>query len=409
MQSLCILGRQPALGVAELESLYGAENLQPAGEQAVLVDIPTQDISFKRLGGTIKLCKVLTFLPTTDWRKIERHLIDAIPHHLEYLPEGKLQFGLSVYGLPITASQLQASGLSLKKIIRGAGRSARLTPNQEPALNSAQVLHNHLTGPLGWELVFVKDSDRTILAQTVAVQDIEAYAKRDQARPKRDARVGMLPPKLAQIVINLAVCQVKLPVAIPLLAETRDKRQETTKPLVLLDPFCGTGVILQEALLMDYEVYGSDIDSRMVEYTNVNLSWLLRQHRVSGNYSLEVGDATACNWPSPIDIIATEAYLGRPFSSTPKPEMLNEVMQDVNTITKKFLKNVTRQTKPGFRLCVAMPAWAVGGSFKHLEVLDSLRELGYNRISFVHVRNENLIYHREGQIVARELVILERK
>ena len=52
--SLCILGRQPALGLAELESLYGAESLKPL-PAAVLLSLPADKIEFKRLGGTIKL------------------------------------------------------------------------------------------------------------------------------------------------------------------------------------------------------------------------------------------------------------------------------------------------------------------------------------------------------------------
>ena len=84
-------------------------------------------------------------------------------------------------------------------------------------------------------------------------------------------------------------------------------------------------------------------------------------------------------------------------------------MQDVNHIHKKFLQNVASQTQPGFRMCIAVPAWSVRGEFKHLKTLDILDELGYNRIEFVHARSEDLIYHREGQVVARELVVLTRK
>jgi hypothetical protein len=47
-KSLCILGRQPALGLAELESLYGANRVQPLNS-AALLDIATKDINFKRL------------------------------------------------------------------------------------------------------------------------------------------------------------------------------------------------------------------------------------------------------------------------------------------------------------------------------------------------------------------------
>jgi hypothetical protein len=38
-ETLCILGRQPALGIAELESLYGADNLRPVGSTAALLSI----------------------------------------------------------------------------------------------------------------------------------------------------------------------------------------------------------------------------------------------------------------------------------------------------------------------------------------------------------------------------------
>src|SRR5690348_9446093 len=54
--TLCILGRQPALGIAELESLYGARVIQPIGKTAALVDA---DITFERLGGTKKAAEII--------------------------------------------------------------------------------------------------------------------------------------------------------------------------------------------------------------------------------------------------------------------------------------------------------------------------------------------------------------
>lgn len=387
-QSVAILGRQPALGIAELESLFGADTLAVIDQQAVLLDLNSSAIDFNRLGGTMKLGKLLTTLDTTNWSDLAKWLIQTAPDHLQFLPEGKLQLGMSVYGLPVTVARLNASGLELKKAIRAAGRSVRIIPNKNAELNSAQVLHNHLTGSLGWEFMFIRDGSRTHVAQTVAVQDIEAYAARDQARPKRDARVGMLPPKLAQVIVNLAVGQL-----------TVDSRQ-----LTVLDPFCGTGVVLQEALIMGYKAYGTDLDPRMVEYSQANLEWLRLQNNA---WKLEIADATNYSWQA-FDTIACETYLGRPFSALPKPEMLQEVIQDVNTIHRKFLKNVARQTKPGFRMCIAIPAWKTNSGFKHLPALDSLDDLGYTRTSFMHAATRDLIYHRTEQIVARELVVLQR-
>ena len=76
-RSLCILGRQPELGLAELESLYGAEHVKPIKEAAIL-DIPAEDINFKRLGGTIKTARILAILPYSDWRKLRKYLLDKI-------------------------------------------------------------------------------------------------------------------------------------------------------------------------------------------------------------------------------------------------------------------------------------------------------------------------------------------
>jgi hypothetical protein len=197
MQSVIILGRQPALGLAELESLYGGQALTNVSNQAALLDVATSEIKFSRLGGAVKLGKVLTILDKTGWRDIESHLLKSIPAHADTLPEGKLQLGISAYDFNVTPQQLTASGLSLKKAIRKSGRSVRLSSNTEPALSSAQVFHNKLAGPSGLELLIIRWNDKTIIAQTTGIQDIDSYTLRDRGRPKRDARVGMLPPKQA--------------------------------------------------------------------------------------------------------------------------------------------------------------------------------------------------------------------
>lgn len=412
MQSLVTLGRQPNLGLAELESLYGAAVLRPVGEHAVVVDVDPCLLAFDRLGGAIKFCKVLTTLDTTHWRDIEKFLIKVSPGHSEQMPAGKMQLGLSVQGLDVGIRQIEATGLTLKKVIRKTGRSVRLIPNKEPELNSAQVLHNHLTGPTGWELLIIRDGVQTIIAQTVKVQDITSYTTRDRERPKRDARVGMLPPKLAQIIINLAtgplpedkmasICDIPAGQKIP-----RPKLDQT-----ILDPFCGTGVLLQEAALMGYDVYGSDIEQRMIDFTQQNLDWLEQTYDLGPiEATLEKGDATRHQWTTHIDFVATETYLGKPFTAVPTPEILAQTAADCNLIIKKFLQTIYGELAPGARLCVAIPAWQIRlNQFKHLPLIDQISEMGYNQTSFEHSGIAPLIYYRPGQIVARELLVLTKR
>lgn len=416
MQSIAILGRQPALGLAELESLYGPQAVSVVSTRVAGLTLPVADVNFARLGGSVRLGQVVATIPSKLWKDVEKQLAKSVVDIARELPEGKLQLGLSAFGIPVTPAKLNATGLTLKKILRGrTDRSVRLTPNPELELNTAQVLHNHLTGRTGIELLIVATADgKTILARTTAVQDIDSYTLRDRGRPKRDARVGMLPPKLAQIIINTATGQ--------------------KQSGLVLDPFCGTGVVLQEALLMGYDAYGTDLEPRMIDYTGENLDWLDSKFGLGQvTMRIEDGDATSHNWEPKPDFVACETYLGRPFTTKPSPEVLAQTVSEVNLILKKFLANIHDQLTPGTPLCLAVPAWNLnpdtrmtntGGSaaknrafgpstfgdrFKHLPLIDQLSDLGYNHTRFEHVRDEQLLYYREDQIVARQLLVLTRK
>lgn len=417
--SIAILGRQPKLGLAELESIYGAQHVTPIGVTAARIAVAPCSIDFARLGGTIKLCKLLTVLETTNWNAVQKFLIKVAPAQALRMPEGKMHLGLSAYGMQVSPAQLMATGLTIKKAIHSAsGRSVRLVPNKELQLNTAQVIHNKLLSTNGWELVAIRDGANTILAQTVFIQDIADYTIRDRERPKRDARVGMLPPKLAQIIINLAVGVEERPPDLTPASTDGTCTPVDDRPLrairahtTLLDPFCGTGVILQEALLMGYQAYGTDIESRMFAYTKANLLWLAEKYNLpSPDYQIATGDATTYRWEPPITAVACETYLGRPFTSVPSMEMLAQTVSECNVIIKKFLRNIRDQLPEGTRLCLAVPAWQLrNGEFRHLPLIDQLYEMGYNQVSFQHVRDSDLLYYREDQYVARQLLIITRK
>ncbi len=393
-KGICILGRQPSLGLAELESLYGAEHVRPI-EGAALMDIPAEEINFSNLGGVIKVAKILTELPYSDWKRLSDYMIGTIPEHLKHAPGGKFTLGVSTYGIKVSSNQINQTNLQIKKLVKNI-RPMRVVPNKSQVLSSAQVMHNKLTHRGGWELLFIANKNNAILAQTLFIQDIEAYSARDQARPKRDARVGMLPPKLAQIIVNLSVGQTGIMVS--------DKAR-----IRILDPFCGTGVILQESLLAGYSVLGTDIDDRMVEYSKTNIKWLVNKYpAINGHVSLEKADATSHRWPG-FTAVASEGFLGRPLSSLPEDEKLESIISDANTIAGKFLRNLSAQLKPDRRICIALPAWRKpDGGLIHLPLIAKLTDMGYNKVNFKHVRSEDLVYYREDQIVTRELLVLKK-
>ncbi|MDO4747070.1 MAG: DNA methyltransferase [Candidatus Saccharibacteria bacterium] len=379
MKYLAVLGRQPEISIAELE----------------MSDFCT-DID--RLGGTQKLAAKLEQAPL---------------EFLSQLPEGKLTIGVSDYSEKASRKTASQEALRLKKILVRHGRSVRVVENKEAVLSTATSLHNGLSGKNERKVELIKVEDEWY--RVIGVQDIEAYAKRDQARPARDAKVGMLPPKLAQILINLCG---------PL-----------ESGAVVLDPFCGTGVVLQEALLMGYRAYGTDISERMVEYSEKNLEWFCANSKgffpgtgpsrpssrgsgpsssvvTSGHpgknlFELAQGDATSFQWAQPIDAVACEGYLGRPFSRIPSEMALKEQEQECGDIIKGFLKNLAGQIKKDTPVVIAAPAWLrESGQYKRLDILDDISDMGYN---VNNKTREGLLYRRAGQVVARDILILRKK
>jgi tRNA G10 N-methylase Trm11 len=387
---IALLGRQPALGLAELERVFGLSSVQQASDQAALVD--TDHLPISQLGGTLKAGIVSLEAPST-WHQASQKIVEYYLRQWHSF-DGKITLGLSGYGLPIDARELQKTGIILKQKLKKSGVSMRLVPNQDLALSTATSHHNKLgLSQNKVELLIVQGTNgRIIVAESTGAQNITAYTKRDQERPMRDAFVGMLPPKLAQIMINLA-------------GELHVSQGEAQPRL--LDPFCGTGVILQEAALMRYAVYGTDLSEKMIRYSRDNLNWLEDTHNVHVNWYLHEGDAIKAKWQAPINAVVAETYLGQPFSAPPSPAKLTEVKATCNHIISEFLKNIGTQIESGTPVCIAVPAWrGTDGTFTHLPLIHGFKTLGYKQVEFKTVHPSDLLYFRDDQVVARELLVL---
>ena len=380
---IALLGRQPEISLAELAAVFGADCVNRISQQFAKVQTSQFDIT--TLGGTIKCAKVITELPAS--RTDKASLLAAsrfITQHYQakwaHSPH-KITLGLSAYNLAVGARDVQKTGLILKSSLKKSGTSLRLIPNDQPALSTATTHNNKLGGsPHKVELLLVKTTGRRlIIAESRGVQNITAYTRRDRHRPKRDAFVGMLPPKLAQIMLNLAlgagsltrqrphdnsvtssdsslsdksmVLRTALPDAFDL-EEVAGIRAAVT----ILDPFCGTGTVLQEALLAGYDVVGTDLSQKMVDYTTENLSWLQSTFTAPGNIiDIHQADATTHRWPNSESLaaIVCETYLGQPFSAPPTPQKLAAVVGNCNHIITSFLTNIHPQLAPNTPLCIA--------------------------------------------------------
>lgn len=365
MTYLAILGRQPELGRAELEA-SGAK-LTVFGNHA----LTTSKLNLDYLGGTIKLARVIGETAGSNL---------ILPQLEPALAETKNNFGISAYGFKVTPARLKALGLELKKRLPGKWR---LVATKDTALTAAQLLHNKIPAS-GFELIMATDGQKTVFALTEQVQDIAWYAQRDYDKPVRDSQIGMLPPKLAQIIINLAGA--------------------SGHPV--WDPFCGTGTVLAEALLCGLTTYGSDINPAMVEASSSNLEWLNQQRPSLPQYFITQGDALLASPPHADCVLASEGYLGPALHSLPSD--VQALRGELNTFYVKFLTNLAPHSQPGRGLCLCLPAWKGSSGFITLPLVDQLTDMGYALRRFMTADSSRLIYHRPGQIVGRQLLSLRK-
>jgi len=389
---IALLGRQPELSIAELEQVYGSVRWFSA--TTALVDSSTFDI--QKLGGTQKAGKIVLDIPSSDWRKVNEAIIR---HYTEEWrkAEGKITLGLSTYDFTVAPRVLQKTGLILKSKLKQSGVSLRLIPNQESTLSTATSHHNKLgLSDNKVELLIFSNGKKTLVAESTGAQNITALAARDQGRPKRDAFVGMLPPKLALMMVNMA-------------GPLKPEAEFTPAAPRVLDPFCGTGVILQEASLLDYAVYGTDLSEKMIRFSRDNLNWLQEKFTRATNWYLHEGDAIDTQWQQPISAVVSEAYLGQPFSAPPSPSKLTEVRGNCNHIISQFLKNLGRQIESGTPVVLAVPAWkSTDGTFTHLPLISKLDDLGFTEVQMSTVHPDQLLYFRPDQVVARQLLVLKK-
>ena len=370
---LAVLGRQPLISVAELESLYqNVQLIAPSlAEFETAADTPPD---LDRLGGSLKIAEPIT---------------EPLPKFWQKLPDsGKIILGISDYSRGTNPYLTQREALKWKRVITKLGHNVRVVPNKTAVLSSATSFHNKLFTDTHIELI--KNGKKYY--RVLAVQDINAYTKRDQARPARDAKVGMLPPKLAQILINLC-------------------GNMPTKS-ILLDPFCGTGVVLQEGLRLGFNLYGTDLNQRMIDYTRKNLEWVAVKFQTPAPVQpiLDQGDAQNYQWTPIPDLVACETYLGPPMSQPPVDIKLKTAKQECKSIILGFLKNLASQIRPDTPVTIAVPAWLrPDGQYERLNILDEIENLRYNVVRFKNLRQKDLLYHRDGQVVAREIIVLRKK
>jgi len=389
------LGRESKLSLAEIFSVFPHSKIEYADKNICIIDIEKKQDLLKFLDQMWGTIKVIELFQSYRWKPVDT--IIEIAREFE----GKFRFWLSFLW---SDASLKTLLMQAKKMLKEEKISGRFINKNFQNLSSAQII---------WEWLVERQSDFTIISAwklmyfgtTIWVQDIEKYSKRDYGKA-RDMVVWMLPPKLAQMMINISTSEfVQLKNSTP----------------TIYDPFCGLGTILIESILMQNNVvYGSDISAENIEKTKENLNYA----RKNFNNSVKTAEAMVLDatWisSSPYlkksDFIVTEWYLGQVFLKYSVTEKkIDEEKVKLLEMYSKFFEWLSRANYT-WVIVISFPFWEVRWKYIYFnEIYELIKKYTKNlpllpsHEEIKHTRSWSLLYKRPDQIVGREIFKLKMK
>lgn len=403
MQYAFQLGREPLLSIAEITSvcqMFGIHEIP----QPLVHDIVTSELDeasaeriFDKLGGSIKLGIVRKELSRNDFLSDPIAAITTESFLQACVgKETSVAFALSVFGdAPEGFSKrMKQVGLTYKKRLKETYAHVRYVVSNEKTISSVTVKRNKLLR--GIDLWIVFSGDRVLLIQTIAVQDYREFARHDYSRPTADAVAGMLPPKLARMMVNLS---------------------GVDEHVMLADVCVGSGTVLQEAALLGVKkLFGSDIDPRAVANTKTNLAWLANTYNLRFSLATETMPVAGLQSSSLKDVthVVSEIDLGPPLRKRPQRRELQPLLDNASLLAAEILSFV-RELPHFSSMVLAVPFWPQGNAAEYISLavpprmhlLQPTKELS-KRYPFEHSTRGGYMYIRPGQFVGREILVLQK-
>ncbi len=386
------------------------------------------------------------------------HSIVELVRELMDNRENKFNFGISDYqklgrSVGQQVGSLNKLGISVKIALKQSGLKPRFVELRGICeLSSIQTLKNNLLGK-GIEVGLFNEG----VGYLVALNNPEKWAKIDYGKPASDKFSGMLPPRLARTMVNMALGEIPKSHCEPLgktkgdaisqnVIENWKLKTGNCNDVVIVDPFCGSGNVLLEALQLGLPAVGSDISEKAVSDSKTNLDWFVDQSKVeSRKFKVFQADATNINYIAKLKdaidkinayklIFVAEPYLGRPKKFQSSYNATVAEYKVIKELYLSFLKNIykfeqsvilsevegsfngkisptVQQSSQGrndkeVTLCLVFPLVETsdGKRFSLFrESVDEIEKIGYTQI------RPSFIYGRDYQVVKREIVLLSRK
>lgn len=401
-----ILGNNPTLSIAEIINVLSKQivRIEKISSEVLLIrlsgKVSVSELQ-NQLGGTIKIGEIVDQINLDSFSDLINKTWQLLPKSLS-----SLQFGFSTYYLggqkKEISRKLKKVALETKKRLKRQGITCRWVESKEKILSSVILQKNKLLSH-GAEIVFLIDNNKSYVGKTISCQSFKNYALRDFGRPSRVIKKGMIPPKLGQIMLNLS----------------KDSSFSFERALIL-DPFCGSGTILQEALLMGFKsIIGTDKNKRIIISAQENLKWLAQETKQSLDgvkiFYSDVRKISKKIRARSVGAIVTEPYLG-PLRFSPLEYSF--IIRELGQLYLLAFEQFSRILKINRKVVIIFPIFKIENKQHFLPILDKLKNQGWqvqspipysllkNPVIKITKRN-SIIYFRKDQTILREVLIFK--
>jgi tRNA G10 N-methylase Trm11 len=435
MNHFFIFGTYPELSLAEVQAVLPNTTPVCVNSMALLETSDWDGQALQdRLGGITKLGDVIETIPLEELTSARlADVIDALPR------ADKVVFSLSVFGANRDIKPFQHLGMQLKRELQERGKSVRWFAGDKGEVSPAAVAKLHLTNE-GYDFCLAIYDKHAAIGLTTHVQDADAWGLRDFGRPFRDATTGMLPPKLAHIMVNLGIGNrttgnqpdrkpsqsETLPQSLPYQGGRLGVSSEpppdkggagvdfpgagSISETSILDPFCGGGTILMEAAMIGCEhVIGSDADKTQIKGTQENMEWLAKQGLINQIIAKNIPlihspvETLGEKLSGIIDAIVSEGHLGKPLQGNEPRRFLEQQKTEIETLWANAFATFAKLQKTGGRVVCIWPTWKTARDSVSVDATASAKKAGY------HLIGTPIAYSRPGQHVERKIVVPEKQ
>jgi tRNA G10 N-methylase Trm11 len=385
---LFIPGKNWKLSLAELASFLEARKakleVNSLSKEFFVVRIGDGFWTIADLGGFIKIGEVNMTLSTDNIKEaffekskeVKKQISKSVASSglldgIVEVASEKTFFGVSVYCAekslrPVSRSIQRFIGSTIKRELAERGMKSKFMgfPKKRklPQLSHVEVLKKKLVENKAG-IMFCVGKKQTFAATTTEVHNPFEFQKRDVGKPVQ-RKIFAIPPRLARIMINLAAC---------------------TEGKVMLDPFCGVGTILQEALLAKAKVVGVDINRWCVESAKRNMDWLKSEYALeNAEFRVLQGDVSGLSRKiglEQLDCVATEPDLGPAMRQVSTTSYAMRIVKKLKPLYYVLLEEAYKVLKKDGRLVFVSPFIKTrSGKPVTMRVEEKAVEMGFERV-----------------------------